>query len=232
MQEHKKPLQGFLPFLRNLVSGGRSGWLFLYSGTFQRFLKVVQSVPTVESAAGSGDKSSSAIKNNKQPASKRQAEACREPGDSVHGSVTQTTTPLRALWRVANRHFRAAAGGPSESCCEKQWHSSKCLAGWFAGSLACWNNHTWLQEVARCCVTLQGAWHRSVLTGQVADLCDETQRTIWVAQFPRGYDAHFLFLFLVLSFCGKCFDWAEWTQRCSISARSYTTLARQSKRHV
>lgn len=196
--------------------------------------KAVQSVPTVESAAGSGSKSSSAIKNNKRPASERQAEACSERGDSVHGSVTQTTPPLLlALWRVANRHFRAAAGGPSEAAVKNNDTAPNAwLGGLLARLLACWNNHTWLQEVTRCCVTLQGAQQQSVLTGQVADLCDETQRTIWVAQFPRGHDAHFLFLFLVLSFCGKCFDWAERTQRCSISARSYTTLARQSKRHM
>lgn len=87
----------------------------------------------MESAAGSGDKSSSAIKNNKQPASERQAEACREPGDSVHGSGTQTTPPLRALWRVANRHFRAAAGGPSEAAVK---NNDTAPNAWLGGLLA------------------------------------------------------------------------------------------------
>lgn len=52
----------------------------------------------------------------------------------MHGSVTQTTTPLLAL---ANRHFRAAAGGPSEAAVKNNDTAFKCLAGWFACSLAC-----------------------------------------------------------------------------------------------
>lgn len=156
-------------------------------------LKAVQSVPRVESAPGSGDKSSSTIKKtttNSQPVSERASE--RQAGRGLQRArrlcARQRDTGVIAaltLWRVAHGHFSAAAGGPSEAAVtNNETTPNAWLGGLLDGPLELSHVASGGSKVSFDSASTQ---HRSVLTGQVAGLCGKTQRTMRVAQFPaRG----------------------------------------------